>query len=152
MSTKIHSLMPPFLTRIMSQANFASTNGNTMNTTVRKAMNIKAIFALAFALVSSHAYAYQLVPLDINSVTTGGTAVQALNQNHRSAGGWLFNPTTATINLCINEVATASGTTSSGSLTCIAPGSSYVLTPNAGPVSVITSDSSHPFSGFGLQP
>lgn len=88
-------------------------------------------------------------PLDISTVTTGGVAVTALNSTHRTAGGWLFNPTTATVALCINELAPASGTTSQGSLTCIAPGQTYMITPGNGSVSVITSDSAHPFSGQG---
>ena len=92
-----------------------------------------------------------LVPLDISTVTTGGTAVTALNVGHRTAGGWLLNPIGATVNLCINEQGTASGTTSSGNTTCILPGQAYTLAPAAGAVSVITSDSSHPFSGMGLQ-
>ena len=92
-----------------------------------------------------------LVPLDISTVTTGGTAVTALNAGHRTAGGFLLNPIGATINLCINEQATASGTTSSGALTCITPGQTYFLTPSTLAVSVITSDSSHPFAGQGLQ-
>lgn len=91
-----------------------------------------------------------IVPLDISTVTTGGTAVTALNAGHRTAGGFLFNPIGATINLCINEQGTASGTTSAGALTCIIPGQAYTLAPTAGAVSVITSDSSHPFSGYGL--
>jgi hypothetical protein len=92
-----------------------------------------------------------LVPLDVATVTTGGTAVNALSAAHRSAGGWLQNPPNATINLCINEIGTASGTTSAGSTTCIAPGQTYLLAPTAGAVSVISSDSSHPFSGMGWQ-
>jgi len=91
-----------------------------------------------------------IVPLDVSTVTTGGTAVTALTAGHRTAGGFLLNPIGATINLCINEQGTASGTTSSGALTCIVPGQTYNLTPAAGAVSVITSDSSHPFSGQGL--
>lgn len=91
-----------------------------------------------------------IVPLDISTVTTGGTAVTALNAGHRTAGGFLFNPVGATIALCINEQGTASGAASSGPLTCIQPGQSYTLTPAAGAVSVITSDSTHPFSGQGL--
>lgn len=91
-----------------------------------------------------------IVPLDISTVTTGGTAVTALNAGHRTAGGFLFNPVGATINLCINEQGTASGTTSAGALTCIIPGQAYLLAPAAGAVSVITSDSSHPFSGYGM--
>lgn len=92
-----------------------------------------------------------IVPLDVSSVATGGTAVTALTAGHRTAGGFLFNPIGATISLCINEQSTASGTTSAGATTCIQPGQSYTLTPAAGAVSVITSDSSHPFSGQGLQ-
>jgi hypothetical protein len=92
-----------------------------------------------------------IVPLDISTVTTGGTAVTALNAGHRTAGGFLYNPIGATINLCINEQGTASGTTSAGALTCIQPGQAYTLAPNTGAVSVITSDSSHPFSGYGMQ-
>jgi hypothetical protein len=91
-----------------------------------------------------------IVPLDVATVTTGGTAVTALNAPHRSAGGWIQNPPTATVNLCINEVGVASGTTSAGSVTCIAPGQSYRLAPSPGPVSVVSSDSAHPFSGYGV--
>lgn len=91
-----------------------------------------------------------LVTLDVATVTTGGTAVTALTAGHRTAGGWLQNPPTATINLCINEIGTASGTTSAANTTCITPGQTYQLTPAAGAVSVITSDSAHPFSGLGL--
>lgn len=99
---------------------------------------------------STKAGARTIVALDVSTVTTGGTAVTALNAGHRTAGGFLYNPIGATINLCINEQATASGTTSAGALTCIQPGQSYNLTPAAAAVSVITSDSSHPFSGQGL--
>lgn len=91
-----------------------------------------------------------IVALDVSTVTTGGTAVTALTAGHRTAGGWLLNPIGATINLCINEQGTASGTTSAGALTCIQPGQTYTLQPTSGAVSVITSDSSHPFSGMGL--
>jgi hypothetical protein len=92
-----------------------------------------------------------LVALDVATVTTGGTAVTALTAGHRTAGGWISNPTTATINLCINEIGTATGTTSSGSTTCISPGVTYALAPSTGAVSVISSDSTHPFSGEGFQ-
>jgi hypothetical protein len=90
-------------------------------------------------------------PLDVATVTTGGVAVTAINAGHRSAGGWIQNPSTATVGLCINELGPASGTTSAGNTTCIAPGIIYPVTPNSGPVSVISSDSAHPFSGYGLQ-
>jgi len=100
--------------------------------------------------VTSGPSARTIVPLDVATVTTGGTAVTALSAGHRTAGGFLYNPIGATINLCINEQGTASGTTSAGALTCIQPGQSYTLAPTAGAVSVITSDNSHPFSGYGL--
>ena len=92
-----------------------------------------------------------IVTLDVKTVTTGNAAVTALAAGNRTAGGFIQNPPTASINLCINEIGTASGTTSSGDTTCIVPGQGYVLTPAAGPVSVVTSDAAHPFSGYGLK-
>jgi hypothetical protein len=89
--------------------------------------------------------------LDIASVTTGGTAVTAIAAGHRAKGGWIANPSTATIALCINELAVASGTTSAGSLYCLPPGYSYNLAPTAAAVSVISSDSTHAFAGYGFQ-
>lgn len=111
--------------------------------------NFQAFDGNGAACVTTVPSTRTIVPLDISTVTTGGTAVAALNAGHRAAGGWLQNPTTATINLCINEQGTASGTTSAGATTCIMPGQSYTLTPAAAAVSVISSDSSHPFSGQG---
>lgn len=92
-----------------------------------------------------------LVTLDVKTVTTGGTAVAALTTGHKTAGGWIQNPPNATVNLCINEIGTASGTTSSGDTTCIIPGQTYNLIASGGAVSVIASDSSHAYSGYGLQ-
>ena len=90
------------------------------------------------------------VPLDISTVTTGGTAVVALAAGHHNKGGWIHNPSTATIKLCINEQTTASGTSSSGSTTCILPDQTYQISPSGGAVSVISSDSAHIFSGQGF--
>jgi len=84
-------------------------------------------------------------PLYVSTVTTGGTAVTAI-----VAGGWIQNPSSATVNLCINEVAVASGTTLAGSLTCLTLGQTYRLAPSLTPVSVVSSDSAHPFSGMGF--
>lgn len=110
------------------------------------------IALLAVIAMTSTAHAYVLTPLDVATVTTGGTAVTALTAGHRSAGGWIYNPPSATVNLCINEVGTASGTTSAGNTTCIVPGQTYVLTASSNkPVSVVSADSAHPFSGYGLQ-
>lgn len=97
------------------------------------------------------ASSFTITTLDVKTVTTGGTAVVALAAGHRTAGGWLLNPSTATIALCINEIGTAVGTTSSGDTTCIQPGQVYTLSASVLEVSVISSDSSHPFSGLGLQ-
>lgn len=120
---------------------------------MRKITAIAAALLLAHGAMAANTPTFPgprtVYPLDISTVTTGGTAVTALNVGHRTAGGWLYNPTTATIALCINELATASGTTSQGSLTCISPGTAYVLVPGNGSVSVVTSDSDHPFSGQG---
>ncbi len=92
-----------------------------------------------------------VVTLDVKTVTTGGTPVTAIAATHRTAGGILCNPQGATINMGINEIGTAAGTTSSGDTTFIVPGQCYNVSPAAGAVSVITSDSAHPFSGYGLQ-
>lgn len=92
-----------------------------------------------------------LVTLDVKTVTTGATPVNAIAAGHRTAGGFLTNPAGATVALCINEIGTASGTTSSGDTTCIVPGQTYGVAPASGAVSVVSSDSSHPFSGYGLQ-
>lgn len=94
-----------------------------------------------------------IVPLNVSTITTGGTAVTALTPNHRTAGGYLANPKAATVDLCVNEQTTASGTTTGAQsgLYCIVPGGSYNLAPSALGVSVITSDSTHPFAGYGMQ-
>lgn len=119
----------------------------------------RILLSLALLALGTPAYAATVVepgaltltPLTVATVTTGGTAVTALTAGQRSAGGWLQNPSNATINLCIAEVGTASGTTSAGNTTCIIPGQGYSLTPSPMSVSVISSDSAHPFSGFGYQ-
>jgi hypothetical protein len=92
-----------------------------------------------------------LVALDVASVTTGGSAVNALAAGHATAGGFIYNPTVATVALCINQIGVASGTTGSGNTTCIQPGQTYNIVPSANAVSVISSDSTHAYSGIGLQ-
>lgn len=99
---------------------------------------------------STNPGARTVVTLDVKTVTTGGTAVTAIAAGHRTAGGFLLNPVGATIALCINEIGAASGTTSSGDTTCIQPGQSYTVAPASTAVSVVSSDSAHPFSGEGL--
>lgn len=92
-----------------------------------------------------------IVTLDIKTVTTGGTAVTAIAVGNKTAGCFIQNPPSATINLGVNEIGTASGTTSSGDTTFIIPGQSYSCSASTGAVSVISSDNSHPFSGYGLR-
>ena len=91
------------------------------------------------------------ITLDVKTVTIGGTAVTAIAAGNRPGGGFLQNPPTATINLCINEIGVAVGVSSFGDTTCIIPGQGYVVQPGTGAVSVITSDSAHQFSGYGLK-
>jgi hypothetical protein len=85
--------------------------------------------------------------LDV-ATTTAGTAVNALSANHRLKGGFIVNPLVATTNLCINELSTAAGTSSSGSTICIKPGDAYNLAPSANAVSVIASDA-RAIAGYG---
>lgn len=114
-----------------------------------------ALLCLALLALGPSSYASDMVvpgvldchPLDANAVATGATAVTAMKPGTRTAGGWLFNPVEATVPLCINERGTASGTVSQGDLTCIAPGTPYGVGPGIGPVSVVSSDSTHKFSG-----
>ena len=118
-----------------------------------------ATAALAIGLLSASAHAATVTtvgpqtinPLDVSTVTTGGTAVQALGPGEHAAGGFIQNPPGAAVNLCINEAGTAVGTTSNGSTVCIAAGVIYQLSPSIGPVSVVSSDSAHAFAGYGLK-
>jgi hypothetical protein len=91
------------------------------------------------------------VTLAIKTVTTGGVAVTSIAAGARTEGCFLQNPPSATVNLCINEIGTAAGTTSSGDTVCIVPGATYVVSAGPGAVSVISSDSAHPFAGYGYQ-
>lgn len=135
----------------------ADARSTATDTTPITAMSVwKQISASAQAIATAIAAALTtkpasltLVSLDLKTVTTGGTAVTALSAGHRSAGGWIKNPESATVNLGINEIGTASGTTSNGDTTFIVPGDVYVLAPSGNAVSVISADSSHPFSGMG---
>lgn len=85
---------------------------------------------------------------DISSVTIGGTAVYAFSAGHTTKGGWLENPASATVPLCVSQTGPA-GTVETGGTSCIAPGQKYTIAPSAGTVSVNSSDSAHSFSGQG---
>lgn len=88
---------------------------------------------------------------DISTVTTGGTAVNAFSANHCAKGCYIVNPDNATVNLCGNGVGAASGTHSNGATICVVPGQSLWFSPRAAVVSVVSSDSAHPFGGEGYQ-
>ncbi len=90
-----------------------------------------------------------LAPLDILTVTTGGTAVNAFSAGHVTAGGKIQNPPTASTSLGINQNGTASGTTDNGGTRFYKPGAFCWLAPSSNAVSVISSDSAHPFAGEG---
>jgi hypothetical protein len=89
-----------------------------------------------------------LVPLTVAVVTTGGVAVTAIAAGNRTRGGLLVNPS-ATNNMVVNEITTASGTVTSGSNFVIPPGGSWVLAASGNAVSVISADSGHVFAGYG---
>ena len=133
------------------RAVYATLNGSTYTFQTTPRVNGAQVDVTNPMAVLSKPAPYTLVALDVATVTTGGTAVTALSAGHRTAGGWISNPATATQTLGINEITTASGTTSAGSTTFISPGQTYTLAPSANAVSVISSDSSHPFSGLGYQ-
>ena len=114
-------------------------------------MRFVLIAAMMLASGGAMAQMQQIIPLDVSTVTTGGTAVIALNAGNRVGGGWIANPKGATVDLCINEIGAASGTASSGNTTCISPGQSYTLAKSVLPVSVVSSDSAHAFSGEGFK-
>ena len=113
-------------------------------------MNKWLIAALASLAMCGSALAVVVTSLDVATVTTGGTAVTALTAGHRSSGGWIMNPSTATTSLCVNERGTAT-TTAGGDIVCLAPGQTLVLAASGNAVSVVSSDSAHVFSGYGWQ-
>ena len=114
-------------------------------------MNKWLIAAFASLAMCGSALAVVVTSLDVATVTTGGTAVTALTAGHRSSGGWIQNPPTATTNLCINERAIPATTTAGGDVVCLVPGQTLVLAASPNAVSVVSSDSAHPFSGYGWQ-
>jgi len=91
-----------------------------------------------------------IIPLDIATVTTGGTAVTALNAGHAAAGGWLATANSAGI--CVDQVTTAGTTTGTPSSTgCVAQNVPFYLVPSTHAVSVNSSGSSVSLGGEGLQ-
>ena len=102
---------------------------------------------------------YTPSPLDVSTVTTGGTAVQALTAAHVAKGGYIVNPPTATAILCVsdlNQSAAPISVTGSG-LTAVCANSNPVLPGSqagiwaggVNPVTVVSPDNSHKFNGEG---
>ena len=126
-----------------------TTSISAMSVWKQISASVQAIATSIAATLTTKPASVTLVTLTVKTVTTGGTAVTALTAGQRAAGGWIKNPETATENLGINEIGTASGTSSSGDTTFIVPGITYTLAPSGNAVSVISADGSHPFSGMG---
>lgn len=118
---------------------------------IRLLLALMLLASPSFAATETVPAPLTIISLDIQTVTTGGTAVTAIAAGNHTAGGFLQNPKGASIDLCINLVAAASGTTSAGDLICIPPAGTFTVPPGIGSVSVVTSDSSHPFAGYGLK-
>lgn len=66
---------------------------------MRAALALFALLLPAVAVAQAPSPSYPspvvLIPLDVSTVTTGGTAVTALNAFHRNKGGWIQNPSGA---------------------------------------------------------
>lgn len=88
------------------------------------------------------------VPLDIATVATGGTAVNALFAGHATEGGLLITANAA--GMCVNQIGTA-GTTTSGNTICVPANVSYGLLPSPNAVSVNSTGSNVALAGNGLQ-
>ena len=91
---------------------------------------------------------YTLIPLDVGSVTTGGTAVAALAAGHATAGGFVVTSNAAGI--CINQRGTAV-TSTTGDTACVAQNVPFYLVPSKNAVSVNSASSSVTIAGYGLQ-
>lgn len=124
--------------------------GGGSGETVTANQGTPAVVGNAWPVSSIPAVSTPAAP-DISTVTTGGTAVNAFSAGHCTRGCYLINPKAATIDLCVNGVAVASGTVTVGSLICVLPGQSLFLPARSNAISVVSSDSAHPFGGEGYQ-
>lgn len=91
------------------------------------------------------------ITLDIKTVTTGAIAVNALSVGHCKYGCHIENPANASTNLCVNDIGMAAGTNTSGDNECAVPGQQVTVNPTGSAISVVSSDSAHPFGGKGSQ-
>jgi hypothetical protein len=88
------------------------------------------------------------IALDIASVTTGGTPVNALSTTHASAGGFVITANAAGI--CVNVLG-AAGTATSGNTDCVVANQPYFIPPTANAVSVNSTASSVTLAGYGFE-
>lgn len=86
--------------------------------------------------------------LDIASVTTGGTAVNALAAGNAICGGFIVTANAA--GMCVNQKGTAV-TSTTGDTTCVAQNVPFYLIPTSTAVSVNSSASSVALAGYGLK-
>lgn len=114
---------------------------------------IGKVALLSALLFSPVAYAVQPTvssptALDAAQVTTGGTAVVVIKPGEVYNGCYIQNPASATTNLIIDPVNTASSSAPASTASIIAPGNSWTC-PGAvqNTVTVVSSDSAHPFYG-----
>ena len=90
-----------------------------------------------------------VVALDIDSVTTGTTAVVALNAGHAVHGGFLITSNSAGI--CVDSSGDAgAGTATAGNTICVNPNVPYYIPPTTNAISVNSTASSVTFAGNGL--
>jgi hypothetical protein len=93
-----------------------------------------------------------IVPLDVTSITTGGTAVTVLGPGEHTAGGYLVTSNAA--GACFSEngtAGTATGYSGTTFTTCVAANVFYPLSTSIGPVSANSSASTVALSGYGLK-
>lgn len=88
------------------------------------------------------------IPLDIATVTTSGTAVNALSACHAINGGWIVS----TVAICVDQFTTAGTVTGTPSTTvCLQPNQPFYLFPSIKAVSVNANSNAAPLAGQGAQ-
>lgn len=126
----------------------AITSSGLSNLTVRSGTGVPV---LVYGQVAVQPTPRTLVPLDIATVSTGGTAVTALNAGHATAGGSLMTANSAGI--CVDQIAANAGTVTGtpSSTQCVGQNVLFNLVPSNRAVSVNSTGSNVLFAGQGLQ-
>jgi DNA-binding beta-propeller fold protein YncE len=118
----------------------------------------RTVSAIALALLAtapamaqrSGTQQFIIVPLDVATVATGGTAVTALTAGHATAGGWIMTANAAGI--CVDQVTTAGTVSGTPSTTgCVGAGVPVPLVASGLPVSVNSTGSGTALAGEGLR-